>query len=399
MTTAKTTDPIAVPAVDRSCPFSPPTAYQQALRHAAITRVRLWDGSESWMATRHEDVCAILADPRFSSDTRRPGFPFLNPARKAVADGNRSFINLDGPDHTRLRRLVLPDFKRRNVDALHPEIRRTAEELVDAMTREGTAADLMAQFALPLPSRVICLLLGIPYQDRDYFQRRSRVLMHNDADPAQARQASDDLDRYLTGLVRDGRAAPGGIVSRLSAQDGVAPEQIAATGRLLLINGHESTSHMIALSVLVLLRNPGQLVRLRAEPALAATAVDELLRYVTILHHGLGRIATEDVPVDRHVIRAGEGVICMLSTANRDEAAFPAAADVDLTRDARHHVAFGFGAHRCLGELLAEAELAAALETLLRRLPRLRLAVPESDVPFRYDTQTYGVHALPVRWD
>ncbi|MGK5642527.1 cytochrome P450 [Streptomyces sp. URMC 126] len=399
MTESRATDPLTLPAGDRTCPFSPPPAYEHARSRAPVSRARLWNGDWCRLVTRHEHVREVLSDPRFGADTRLPGFPFLNPARQAMAEhDNRTFINLDGAEHARLRRTILRDFDRRNVLALRPRLQEIADELIDAMTAGRRSADLVAEYALPLPSRVVCLLLGVPYADREFFQRQSRTLMDNSAPPDRVRTAIHTLDRYLIALAHDKRDRPeDGIIGRLAA-DGMPDRDIAAIGRLLVINGHESTAHTIALSVLVLLRHPDELARLRRDPGLTAGAVDELMRYLTILHQGLTRVATEDVTVGGQRIRAGEGVVCVLGAANRDERAFPDPARFDITRDARRHVAFGHGPHRCLGGFLAEQELQVALETLLRRLPGLRLAVPFSELDFHYDTQAYGVRSLPVRW-
>ncbi|MFD3779607.1 cytochrome P450 [Streptomyces sp. NPDC058612] len=211
---------------------------------------------------------------------------------------------------------------------------------------------------------------------------------------------------YLARLAELKRDTPGDdILSRLAARPDLTPQETASLGFMLLITGHESTTNMAALSVLALLRSPGQAARLRADPSLVPGAVEELLRYLTIIHLGLGRAATEDVTVGGAAIRAGDGVICMLSTANRQPELFASEepggacpAELDVTRDARRHLAFGHGAHQCLGHTLARVELQVILETVLRRLPGLRLAVPEDRLVFQRDTIVYGLRELPVAW-
>ncbi|MDX3855194.1 cytochrome P450 [Streptomyces sp. AK02-01A] len=399
MTVTEPTSPLTAPAARGSCPFAPPPAYEKARRESPVTRVSLWDGSQPWLITRHEDVRAVLGDRRFSAESTRPGFPFLSEGRKKLTGGDASFIRMDDPEHARLRRMLTADFMVKKIEAMRPDIQRVADDLLDRMTAAGTSADLVPEFALPLPSLVICRLLGVPYEDHDYFQHRSRVLLHDDSTPDEIRGALDDLVEYLTRLAKDKEREPDdGIISRLLARGELSVKEIAAMGRLLLIAGHETTANMTALSVLALLREPAQLTRLRDDPSLVKGAVEELLRYLTIVHTGLGRVATEDVSVGGHVIRAGEGVLCVLNAANRDEEAFPSGAALDVARDARRHVAFGFGVHQCLGQPLARAELQIALETVVRRLPGLRLAVPFEDVRFRNDMAVYGVHALPVAW-
>jgi cytochrome P450 len=267
------------------------------------------------------------------------------------------------------------------------------------MTAGRTRADLVHDFALPLPSLVICLLLGVPYEDHAFFQECSRVLLRRDSAPEDVDAAQKRLADYLAALTETKRTAPDdGILSRLAERGELTTEEIGAMGRLLLIAGHETTANMTALSVLALLRNPAQLDHLRAHPESVPGAVEELLRYLTIVHSGLTRVAAEDVEVGGVTIRAGEGVVCMVSSANRDDAHFPGGDDLDLTRDARRHLAFGFGTHQCLGQPLARLELQIALATVLRRLPGLRLAVPFEDVPFRGEMLVYGLHELPVTW-
>lgn len=390
---------LTAPASRGGCPFAPPPAYEQARQEAPVTRVTLWDGSQCWLITRHEDVRAVLGDRRFSSEAHRPGFPFLTAGRKKLASGEASFIRMDDPDHARLRRMLTADFMIKKVEAMRPEIQRITDDLLDRMTASGSSADLVTEFALPLPSLVICRLLGVPYEDHDYFQERSRVLLHNGSSADEVTVAMEDLVEYLSTLAKAKERTPDdGIISRLMSRGELTMREAAAMGRLLLIAGHETTANMTALSVLALLREPDQWTRLREDPSLVKGAVEELLRYLTIVHSGLTRVATEDVTVGGRTISAGEGVLCTLNAANRDEDVFPSGADLDVARDARRHIAFGFGVHQCLGQPLARVELQIALETIVRRLPELRLDVPFEDIRFRVDMAVYGVYALPVAW-
>ncbi|MFG2228103.1 cytochrome P450 [Streptomyces sp. NPDC048644] len=403
MTTAPhtATAPLTVPATRASgCPFDPPPSVEHARKEEPVTRATLWDGSECWLVTRYQDVRDVLGDPRFSSDAKRPGFPFLTAGFKELASSNTSsFIRQDDPEHARLRRMLTADFMIKKVEAMRPQVQGIADDLLDRMTEGRTSADLVAEFALPLPSLVICLLLGVPYEDHDFFQERSRVLLNLTSTADDVRVSQDELLAYLEQLAETKRSEPDdGIVSRLAARGELSNRDIAAMGRLLLVAGHETTANMTALSTLALLRNPRQLAALREDPALIKGAVEELLRYLTIVHNGVTRVATDDVTIAGHTIRAGEGVICTINTANRDEGVFPGSDELDVSRDARRHVAFGFGVHQCLGQGLARAELQIAIETLLRRLPGLRLDIPFDDVPFRTDMGIYGVHALPIAW-
>ncbi|MBD0693384.1 cytochrome P450 [Streptomyces sp. CBMA123] len=399
MATAAQTPSSTHPAARGACPFAPPPAYQQAQREEPISRISLWDGSPSWLLTRHEDVKAVLSDARFSADANRAGFPFISAGARQLTNGQPTFIRMDDPEHARLRRMLTGEFMIKKVEALRPEIQRIADELLDRMTEGRTGADLVGEFALPLPSLVICLLLGVPYQDHEFFQECSRVLLRRDSAVEDVITAQERLTGYLEDLTETKRAQPDdGILSRLVERGELNTKEIGAMGRLLLVAGHETTANMTALSILALLRNPAQLDHLRRHPEAVPGAVEELLRYLTIVHSGLTRVATEDVELGGVRIRAGEGVICMISLANRDAAEFPDADDLDLTRDARRHLAFGFGVHQCLGQPLARLELQIALDSVLRRLPGLRLAVPFEEVRFRGEMLIYGVHELPVAW-
>jgi len=281
-----------------------------------------------------------------------------------------TFFRQDDPEHARLRRMLTADFTVKRADSLRPDIQRLADDLVDRMTDGRSEGDLVTGFALPLPSVVICLMLGVPYQDHQFFQERAAALFSLTASADQVRASQQELLAYLAEIAEAKRSEPDdSVISRLAAAGELDVDSIASTGRLLLVAGHETTANMIALSTLALLRNPDQLARLREEPALIKGAVEELLRYVTIVHSGIPRVAIADAIVGGRVIRDGEGVLCMVNTANRDEAVFPGADTLDVGRDARRHVAFGFGVHQCLGQPLARAELEIALGTLLRRLP------------------------------
>ncbi|MDH6705696.1 cytochrome P450 [Kitasatospora sp. MAA19] len=399
MATAAQTPRFTHPAARGACPFAPPPAYQQAQQEEPISRISLWDGAPSWLVTRHEDIKAVLSDARFSSDATRSGFPFVSAGARQLGTGQLTFLRMDDPEHARLRRMLTGEFMIKKVEALRPEVQRIADELLDAMTDGRSSGDLVREFALPLPSLVICLLLGVPYQDHDFFQECGRVLLSREATVEEVRGAQDRLVDYLIKLTDAKRTEPDdGILSRLVARGELSTEEIGAMGRLLLVAGHETTANMTALSVLALLQNPDQLAHLRAHPESVAGAVEELLRYLTIVHSGLTRVAAEDVTVGGVRIRAGEGVICMVSAANRDEQQFPGGDGLDLSRDARRHLAFGFGVHQCLGQPLARLELQIALNTILRRLPELRLAVPFEEVRFRGEMLIYGVHELPLAW-
>jgi cytochrome P450 len=390
----------------QGCPFDPPADLGRRRTEEPISRVRIWDGSTPWLVTRYEHQRAVLADQRFSANPDHPGYPYTTPSVKARRQGNPTFISMDNPEHDRYRRMFTRDFMIKRVEALRPHIQSIVDGLIDDMVAQGPTADLVEALALPVPSLVICELLGVPYADHEFFQQRTRLLVARDGDPAATITASGELVEYLAELIRRKDADPADdLLSRL-VLDQVRPgnitvKQAADAALLLLVAGHETTANMIALGTLALLRNPDQLaiVRDTEDPKVIANAVEEMLRYLTIVHSGRRRVALADVEVDGQLIRAGEGVILANDSGNRDPAAFPGDPDrLDVLRDARHHVAFGYGIHQCLGQPLARVELQVVYGTLYRRLPKLALAVPFEEVAFKHDMVVYGVHALPVTW-
>ncbi|MFF2147399.1 cytochrome P450 [Kitasatospora sp. NPDC058190] len=386
------------------CPFDPPPALRTLQAEAPISRVRLWDGSTPWLVARYEDVRALLSDPRISSESTHPHYPHQSPAAKERRTQSRTFITMDDPEHARLRRMVTAAFSIRQVEAMRPAIQKIVDDLIDVMLAEPKPVDLVQAFALPVPSLVICALLGVPYTDHDFFQANSRILVKRTTTPAQARAATQQLVDYLDRLIGDKLAHPADdLLSTLAGRvrDGELSRREAANmGMLLLIAGHETTANMIALGTLALLRHPDQLTRLRAseDPKAVASAVEELLRYLTIVHGGRRRVALADIEIRGVTIHAGEGVVLANDIGNRDPAAFPDADRLDVGRNPRHHVAFGFGVHQCLGQPLARVELQVVYGTLYRRIPTLRLAVALDRIPFKHDGTVYGVYELPITW-
>ncbi|MDT7643839.1 MAG: hypothetical protein QOC75_839 [Pseudonocardiales bacterium] len=388
----------------RGCPFDPPTDLTRLRDTDPITRVSLWDGSTPWLITRHADVRAVLADRRFSADTGRPGYPAVSASTLARRRTAPSFIGMDDPDHARLRRMLIGEFTVRRIGTLRPRVERVVTDLLDTMAGGPNPTDLVEAFALPVPSMVICEMLGVPYADHDYFQEHSRALLDTRTDPAEAVRRTEELRDYLAALVAARESEPaddllGHLTERYVLTGALSRTEAASMALLLLVAGHETTANMIGLGTLTLLRHPAAAAQVRdGEPAVVNAAVEELLRLLTITHTGRRRVATEDVEIDGVTIRAGEGVIAAGDTANRDPAEFAHPDELDLHRESNHHVAFGFGIHQCLGQPLARLELQVAYPALLRRLPTLRVAAPLEEIAFRDEMAVYGVHALPVAW-
>ena len=404
MTSTAATDEIPDFPMPRAagCPFDPPPALRAWQERAPLTRVRLWDGSTPWLVTRYADQRALLADRRVSADVQRPGYPSSAPIPPG---GSRvGFILMDDPEHARLRRMVLAPFAIRRVNAMRPAVQRIVDDLIDAMVAGPKPVDLVEAFALPVPSLVICELLGVPYSDHEFFQHNSKTVIRRTSTPDERAAASRELTRYLDELVGQKLAHPAddllsGLAERVRSGelDRISAAQI---GVLLLIAGHETTANMIALGTLALLEHPHQLAVLREadDPAVVASAVEELLRYLNITHNGRRRVALADIEVAGRTIRAGEGMILAGDIGNRDPEVFTNPDELDVRRDARRHVAFGFGVHQCLGQPLARMELQVVYGTLYRSLPGLALATELENVPFKHDGAVYGVYELPVTW-
>ena len=387
----------------RTGPLDPPPDLYGLQREAPVCRVKLWDGSEPWLVTRHEDVRTVLTDPRLSVQTDRPGFPRFSAGAPSSMGGRPTFISLDPPEHDVIRKMLAGSFTPRRMELLRPDLDRIADGLLDGMVAHGPPIDLVPEYALPLPSLVICRLLGVPYEDHERFQGWSRAFVDTTRQFESIADAGRRMTNYLDELVSIKEQTPGDdLLSRL-LEEQVRPgaldkDSLVDIARLMLTAGHETTANAIALGVVTLLRHPLQLGELRDDPSLVRGAVEELLRYLTINHLGRRRVAIGDLVVGDQDIHAGDGVIAAADIANRDESIFTNPDAFDVHRDARQHVAFGFGIHQCLGQHLARLELEVALQTLFRRLPALALAVPFEELTFKHDKIVYGVDALPVRW-
>lgn len=384
------------------CPFDPPPELSALQRETPIHRVRLADGTTPWLVTRYADQRAVLADPRISSDTDRPGYPRGVPAQPG---GSKiSFILMDDPEHARLRRMVTAPFTVKRIEAMRPAVQKIVDDQIDALLAGPKPVDLVEAFALPVPSLVICELLGVPYADHDFFQDNSKVIIRRDATPEERGAAMNNLNTYLDDLVGKKLENPGedllsGLCERIKAGE-LERSDVSQMGVLLLIAGHETTANMIALGTLALLEHPEQLALLREteDPKVVAGAVEEMLRYLHITHNGRRRVALEDIEVGGQLIQAGDGVIMPNDIGNRDPEVFDDPDRLDLSRDARKHVAFGFGVHQCLGQPLARMELQVIYSTLYKRIPTLRAAVGLDEVPFKHNGSVYGVYELPVTW-
>ncbi|TKA09358.1 cytochrome P450 [Actinacidiphila oryziradicis] len=400
--TLQTEDAPAFPN-DRTCPYQLPEGYTK-LRdgQGSLRRVTLYDGRQAWLVTKHEAARKLLADPRLSSDRTHSDFPATSPRFQGLRDRRPAFISMDPPEHGSRRRMLISEFTVKHIKGMRADIERIVHGFIGEMLAAGPPADLVSQFALPVPSMVICRLLGVPYEDHDLFQDASRRLVQA-TDEAGAITARDDLDHYLDGLITKLQAEPGpgllgSLVAEQLANGEIDRQELVSTAMLLLVAGHETTASMTSLSVITLLEHPDQHAILRADPSLVPGAVEELLRYLAIADIAGGRIAKADIQIEGQLIRAGEGVIVTNSIANRDGSAFEDPDTFDVHRSARHHIAFGYGVHQCLGQNLARLELEVTIAALFDRIPTLRLAVPVEQLTLRPGTTIQGVNELPVTW-
>lgn len=385
-----------------ACPFDPPST-MRALDDPV--QVRLWDGSTPWLVTGYDLGRKLLVDPRVSADSTTPGYPHFDLGSRERRKDGRSFVAMDDPEHARQRRMVSSPFAIRSIEALRGDVTAIVNGLIDDLLAGPNPTDLVSRFAFPTSTQVICRMLGVPYADHEFFQEQSTLMLHRDSSPEMVVGAQEALRGYLRELIdRQMKEPADGLISSVIETQvrtgALSPEQLSYISMTLLVAGLETTGNMIALGTLALLRNPDQMALLREtdDQSLINRAVDELIRYLNISHSGRRRVALEDIPLGDITIRAGEGIILASELANRDPEHFPDPDRLDITRDAAHHLAFGFGPHHCLGRPLATLELQVVYGTLYRRVPTLRLATDFADVAFKYDGVAYGVRELPVAW-
>jgi cytochrome P450 len=376
--------------------FDPPEALAGLRGQCPVAPFRLPDGQRAWLVTSHADARAVLRDPDFSVQDR------LEVRALPAIPG--AFAAMDPPEHTRYRKPIAAHFSTSRIRALRPRIEDIVSARLRTLRAAGPGADLVAEFAIPVPAQVMCELAGVPYERRADFQQSISALQKMGTDPQAAVIASFELIDFLTPLVEAKRADPGDDIISALIHGGGAPEpfddgEVVMMAMMLVAAGFETTASMIGLGTLALLEHPDQAALLRKDPALMATAVDELLRYLTIMHWGVSRVARAQVPLGGHTVQPGDMVVVALNAANRDAAAFTDPDQLDVTRRDNPHLTFSSGPHQCVGAAFARVELEIALRGLLTEFPGLALDVPVDAVPLRSGMGIFGVHALPVRWD
>ncbi|MBB5919337.1 cytochrome P450 [Actinoalloteichus hoggarensis] len=385
----------------RNHPFDPPAELMRLRGERPMHPMAFPDGHQGWLVTDYTLIRSVLADPRFSARQELRHVPFehaLGKTQPPPAEPG-SFIRMDAPEHTRYRSELTAQFTVRRMRALEPRIIEIVESHAESMRASGPPADLVSSFALPIPSLVICELLGVPYDRRAVFQGATRDLLLLDTTPQDFAAAFASIEGFLTELITAKRADPtddilGGLISDTEFTD----QELRNIALVLLVAGHETTANMLGLGAMALLSNPDQLALLRADPTLIDGAVEELLRYLSIIQFGTMRAALEDVELGGETVTAGQTLILSIPAANRDPERFDDPERLDVTRSSTRHLSFGHGIHQCLGQQLARVEMRVGFGTLLREFPDLRFAVEPHEVPLRTDMAIYGVHSLPVTW-
>ncbi len=388
----------------RSHPFDPPQELTHWRESEPLRPMRYPDGHVGWVVTSHELARRILTDSRFSARSEFKRAPVHRPGAEpffGVPAAPGWLVDTDPPQHTRLRQQLAGQFTARRMRELRPRLGLIVDDLLSGMERDGPGADLVEAFALPLASRIICELLGVPGRDRSEFQRNSHILFDLRSTAVDTAAALERLTATIRAIAEGPRVqdTSAGLMQALAADGTLTAQEIAGVGVLLLTAGHDSTTGSLALSVFALLAHPDQLTRLATDPSIVDNAVEELLRYLSVFHFGVPRTPLEDLEIEGQWLRAGDSVTVSLSAANRDPRWFEDAPDrLDLGRRTTGHLAFGHGIHQCLGQNLVRMQMRTALPALLRRFPALALAVPAADVPLSTDMSVYGVHRLPVTW-
>ncbi|HJP77940.1 MAG TPA: cytochrome P450 [Pseudonocardiaceae bacterium] len=398
------TQPRSLPVERDAGPFDPPSQITALRETRPVSPWVFPDGHEGWIVTGYDAVRQLLADTRFSSrqDLGIIHVPYETPGMPTPTEPSPQspglFVAMDPPDHTRLRRKLTGAFTVRRMKMLEEHIAEITERQLDEMAKLTPPVDLVKEFALPVPSLVICELLGVPYADREVFQANSTRFLIRDLPLEEKIAVVGAMTGLLSELVTSKRADPGeDILSDLARDEDLSIEELVGIAFLLLFAGHETTANMLGLGTFALLEHPQQLAELRANPDWLPGAIEELMRYLSVADI-FYRYASEDIELGGETIPKGSTVVVSLLAANRDPKRFHYPDALDIHRNARGQLAFGHGIHQCLGQQLARIEMRAGFEGLLRRFPTLRLAIPAGEVKLRTDLNIYGVHALPVTW-
>ncbi|MGZ8813425.1 MAG: cytochrome P450 [Mycobacterium sp.] len=401
-TTSETTSDLpAIPAArSATCPLHPPTEFAQWRDEPGLQRA-IYQGKPTWVVSRYEDIRAALVDPRLSAETI--------PASMLPKDTENNtpvmFARVDDPEHHRIRRMLTRDFTFRRVDAMRPQIQEIVDSYLDEMLEAGPPADLVRTFALPVPSLVIAHLLGVPDGDLELFHHHTTVGLDVRTTDEEKAEAFGAMFAYIAELVQRKEREPGDdLLSRLVADHvvngDISPETATVTGAIMMQAGHETTAKMIALGTVALMEHREMYERLghTGDPSVIANIVEELMRYLAIVHSQVDRVATEDLTLGGQQIHAGDWLVMNLPAGNWDPDFVDNPDVLDGDRNARGHLGFGYGVHQCIGANLARVEMQIAFATLARRVSGLQLAVDVEELRFKGESGIYGMKELPVTW-
>src|SRR4029453_5901305 len=384
------------------CPFDPDRRYEELRADRPVPRVSPPAGFDVWLVTRYEDARAVLADAETFSNVDASSSHLMGDKDNLGAPPPPGvMLRHDGDSHSRLRLRLAREFMVKRVAKLEPFIRPLVSEHIDRLAERKGQVDLYREFGLPVPALVISEILGVPEEDRDEFERATALQVDLSLSLEERQAAAIESAGFFVRLVQSKIENPGDdLISRLILEPAESPldaAELQGIALLLLAAGHDTTANMITLGTYALLKHPEQAAKLH-DAAFMETGVDELIRYLTIVHNGVLRKATRETVIGGQSIRAGEHVAVVLESANRDRDFLGDGDSLDLDRKSAH-LGFGYGPHQCLGQHLARLELRIALTEMFRRLRGLRVATPEEDISFKNDMVVYGIKELMIDWD
>ncbi|RWH78071.1 cytochrome P450 [Mesorhizobium sp.] len=394
-----------IPNFPFACPHALdlPPEFAAMREDGGIGRIKLWDGQVAWLVTGFEEARIVLGHPGTSADSVKPGYPHISAARRVSDQGDRSFIRLDDPAHSRIRRMLTKHFTVARAESLRPVIRGIADTVITTMLTGPQPAELKSQFATPLITRTLCHFFGAPFEDESFFNEHQERRLKLSASPEDVEASTRALIEYVDGLVSAKLTSPGDDLISALIEDQLRPghitrDELTLTLRIVLGAGHETTASTILMGTLALLMHQDQAEALRQNTNLMPAAVEEILRFVgTFRNSTPNRVALDDIEVGEVTIRAGEGIIVSPAAVNRDGRKFGRPDEFDISRGDRSHLAFGFGIHQCLGQNIARVELEEGLSALLGRVPGLRLAVDPAEITLK-DHLLATPETLPVCW-
>jgi cytochrome P450 len=390
----------------RKRPLSIPLEYEAMRTENPVAKViNRMTGKCAWALTRYADVRQVLGDPAMSSNARNPGYPHqFQVPEEMLPYIAFPFAAMDPPEHTIRRRMVIPEFTVKRIAELKPRTQVIVDQRIGAMLAKGGPLDLVAELAVPVPSLQFCELLGADPEHIGYFRRYAETMTGRDSSISAVAGAIAEMDEFLDELITEKTQNPGDdLLSRIAAKLPDEPilehDDLVAIARLLVIAGSDTTANVISLGTVMLLEHPEQLAEIQRDASLLPGAIEELLRFLSILDSATVRVATKDIELaGGEVIRAGDGILALNGAANWDSAKYPQPQRFDIHRVVNNHMAFSYGNHICPGANLARMQLEVVFRTLFTRIPGLRLAVPSDELPYMFNAHAYGLHELPVTW-